>query len=50
MAVARPSYLTPYAPSFLDQSLFRVATAGTALLLIWTAWQYPGLTLALVAS
>ena len=50
MAVTRPFFLTPNAPSLLDQSLFRVAAAGTALLLIWTAWQYPGLTLALVAS
>lgn len=30
--------------------MFQAAAAGTALLLIWTAWHYPGLTLALVVS
>ena len=30
--------------------MFQAAAAGTALLLIWTAWHYPGLTLALVGS
>ncbi|MDQ7743498.1 carotenoid biosynthesis protein [Hydrogenophaga pseudoflava] len=37
-------------PSFLDRAVFQVAAAGTALLLIWTAWHYPPLTLALVVS
>ncbi len=46
----RPSFSSAVPPSPTDSLLFRLAAAGTLLLLGFTAWRYPPLTLALVLA
>jgi uncharacterized membrane protein len=50
VATPLPSSSRPAAPSQTNRTLFRLAAAGTVLLLATTAWHYPATTLALVGA
>lgn len=50
MATPLPTSSRPAAPPTTDRSLFRLAAAGSVLLLAFTAWRYPLQTLALVLA
>lgn len=50
VATPLPSSSPPSSPSPTDLTVFRLAAAGSVLLLGLTAWRYPPLTLALVGA